>query len=257
MKRLIKIVLLIPVLYTVAMPFWFSHSAGQATCGGLKIIVRDSADYRFVTSGEIRSRINSGKIRYSGVPVDEIDLKEIETRVSTISELRKTEAYFTLDGMLNVEVDQRRPVLRVMSSSGLEYYVDNDGYIIRKRGLYSPRIHIASGRIDIKEGYVSGSKVGDAGVPGVLTDLFTLTGYLRDNQLWSAMIDQIEVRGNGDLVLIPRTGGHRVIFGDISDMEEKFTALGEFYRQVMPETGWDRYSSISLKYRGQVVCRRK
>jgi len=257
MKRLLKILLLVPVIYTVAIPFWFSHSSGLVSCAGLNVIISDSSDYRFVTHGEIVARVNSGKVRYAGVPLNDINLEDIEKRVATISELRKTEAYFTIDGRLNVEVDQRRPVLRVVSSAGLEYYVDNDGYVIRKRGLYAPRLHIATGRIDISEGYISGLKVGDKGLPGILTDLFNLTGFLRSDNLWSAMIDQIEVRNGGDIILIPRTGGHRIILGDVSDLEEKFSTLGEFYRQAMPEAGWDRYSTINLKYKGQIVCKVK
>jgi cell division protein FtsQ len=256
-NRVLKILLLIPVLYIVVMPFYFRHTTNLAACSALSINITDSSDYRFVTGREIRERIHSGNAKYSGLPVKDVSLGEIEERVAAISELRKTEAFITLDGVLHVEVDQRDPVLRVSASSGIDYYIDEEGYIIRKRGLYPPRVHVAGGNISISDAAARGAHVTDEGVPDILSDLFDLTLFLRKSQLWSAMIDQIEVGNGGDIILIPRTGGHRVVLGTADDIEMKFQTLEAFYSQVMPEVGWNRYSVLNLKYTGQVVCKKR
>lgn len=257
MKRILKILLLIPVLYIVVMPFWFRHTSGNIACGGLNVIVLDSSRYRFVSEQQIRDRVYSGPFKFAGIPVSDIRLDEIESRVASISELRRTEAYITIDGTLHIEVVQRRPVLRILSTTGSEYYIDEEGYILRKRGLYPPRVHVAGGRIDIREGYTSGSRVGDPGMPAVLKELFDLVIYLRSSQLWSAMIDQIEVAPGGDIILIPRAGGHRVVLGDLYNLGVKMNALETFYRQVLPVTGWDAYSNINLKYEGQLIAKKR
>ncbi|MFO7574028.1 MAG: hypothetical protein R6W67_02590 [Bacteroidales bacterium] len=257
MKRIFKILLLIPILYIVVMPFWFRHTSGNVACGELNIIISDSSEYRFVSEQQIRDRLYDGPNRFAGIPATEIKLEEIENHIASINELRRTEAYITIDGKLHIEVGQRKPVLRVHSSSGSEYYIDEEGYILKKRGLYPPRVHIASGRIDIKEGYIAGSRVGDPGMPVVLTDLFELVLYLKKSQLWSAIIDQIEVATGGDIVLIPRTGGHRVVLGDLGNLTVKMNALEEFYRHVLPATGWDAYSVINLKYEDQLIAKKR
>jgi cell division protein FtsQ len=256
-KRILKILLLIPILYIVVMPFWFRHTSGSVACGELNIIISDSNEYRFVSEHQIRDRLYGGPDRFAGIPAAEIKLDAIENRIAAINELRRTEAYITIDGTLHIEVAQRKPLLRVQSSSGSEYYIDEEGYILKKRGLYPPRVHIAGGRIDIKEGYIAGSRVGDPGMPTVLGDLFDLVVFLKKSQLWSAMIDQIEVAPGGDIILIPRAGSHRIVLGDPGNLQLKMNALEAFYRQVLPVTGWDAYSVINLKYEDQLIAKRR
>jgi cell division protein FtsQ len=257
MKKFLRILLLIPVLYTVAIPFWMNHDTGLVACGGLNVIIRDSADYRFVSRREITMMVTEADIKYAGVPLKDIPLEEIESLITAIPELRMTEAYRTIDGTLHIEVDQRNPVLRLSTASGGEYYIDEEGYIIRKDGLYPPRVHMAKAGFDLRESQVQGKRLNYDYENSALSDLYHLVQYIRKDQFLSALIDQIEVSSRGDIALITRTGGHTVILGDIADMETKFATLVAFYKQVRPEAGWNMYRSINLKYTGQVVCRRR
>ncbi len=258
MKRILQILFIVPVLYIAAAPFYLRSKTIMMNCGGLNIIVSDSAENRFTGSSEIRERIARGSVRYSGVPLYDVSLDEIERSLaSSITELRTTEAYFTIDGILHVEVDQRNPILRVKSSSGSEYYIDDEGYIIRKRGLHPPRLHIAAGSINIRDFSGSVLNVDAEDVPAIFRDLYELVRYIRGKEILAALVDQIVVGPGGDIFLIPRTGGHRILLGDTSDLEMKFYTLISFYDQVMTEGAWDRYNLINLKYTGQVVCRRK
>ncbi len=257
MKKFLRILLLIPVFYIIVTPFQLSHRLGNSACAGLTVTVRDSSDYHFVTGREIKRMVNNGKAKYSGVPMKEVQMLEIESMIAAIPELRITEAYQTIDGILHIEVDQRNPVVRFSTTSGTEYYVDEEGYIIRKRGLNPPRVHMARAGFDIRNDQQLGNRIGQDFEHKALSDLYDLVQYIRKDQLLSALIDQIEIDRRGEIDLITRTGGHRVIFGDISDMEMKFKTLVEFYRQIPEETGWNRYRSISLKYSGQVVCKKR
>jgi cell division protein FtsQ len=249
--------MLIPVFYIVVIPFQLNHRIGVSACEGLKVVVRDSSDYHFVTSREIKRLVNNGKAKYAGVPLKDVPLGEIESMIAEIPELRITEAYHTVDGFLHIDVDQRNPVVRLSTISGVEYYIDEEKYIIRKRGLNPPRVHIAHAGFDIKAGEQLGYMIGEDFESKALNDLYELVQYIRGDQLLSALVDQIEIDRRGEINLITRTTGHKVIFGDISDKEMKFRTLEEFYKQVPEEAGWNRYKSISLKFSGQVVCKRR
>jgi cell division protein FtsQ len=257
MKRVLRILLIIPVLYIMAAPFWLNYNTGLVACGSMNVIIRDSADYRFVTGRQIRRLVSEENIKFAGVPAKDLPLDRIESLVRAVPEVRISEAYRTIDGTLHIAVDQRNPVLRLSASSGQEYYVDDEGYIIKKRGLYPPRVHIARAGFDLRDNQIAGRRLGHDLNDKKLTDLYALVNFIRDDQFWSALIDQINVSSRGEFDLITRAGGHKVQFGDISDMETKFNTLEAFYRQVTPETGWGRYSMISLKYSGQVVCKRR
>ena len=58
----------------------------------------------------------------------------------------------------------------------------------------------------------------------------------------------------GDFELIPLVGKQLIILGDANDIKEKFDNLQIFYKQGLSHEGWDKYDTINLKYRNQVVC---
>ena len=53
-------------------------------------------------------------------------------------ELKKAEVYMTIDGMVHIYVEQRTPIMRVMPDDGGDYFVDEDGVVVRRRNLYNP-----------------------------------------------------------------------------------------------------------------------
>jgi hypothetical protein len=61
---------------------------------------------------------------------------------------------------------------------------------------------------------------------------------------------------SGDLYLelVPRTGNHTVRFGTADDVEQKLDKLLTFYENGLRNIGWDAYRTISVEYKGQVVC---
>jgi cell division protein FtsQ len=59
-----------------------------------------------------------------------------------------------------------------------------------------------------------------------------------------------------DLELIPRVGNHTIILGNVSDLQEKFNKLMIFYKEAMPKVGWNKYKTLNLKYKNQIVCKK-
>ena len=74
---------------------------------------------------------------YLGKPVKDISVSEIESRINVLRELKEAEVYMTIDGTLHVYADQRNPVMRVMPDNGGDFFVDEDGVVVRKRNLYT------------------------------------------------------------------------------------------------------------------------
>jgi len=40
-------------------------------------------------------------------------------------------------------------------------------------------------------------------------------------------------------------------------VEDKLTRLKLFYQKALPKVGWEKYSSINVKYRKQIICTKK
>jgi cell division protein FtsQ len=69
-----------------------------------------------------------------------------------------------------------------------------------------------------------------------------------------AMIDQVDINSNRSFELIPKLGKQRIIFGDATDVNSKFDKLKMFYKDVITQSGWNRYSTINLQYKNQIVA---
>ena len=41
------------------------------------------------------------------------------------------------------------------------------------------------------------------------------------------------------------------------NLDDKFHRLMALYQRALPQVGWEKYSQVSVKYRGQVVCTRR
>jgi cell division protein FtsQ len=61
-------------------------------------------------------------------------------------------------------------------------------------------------------------------------------------------------------VLVPLVGDQKIVFGTANSAEEvkeKFERLKIFYKEAIPYEGWAKYNEISVKYDGQIVCRKR
>lgn len=89
--------------------------------------------------------------------------------------------------------------------------------------------------------------------------LINFVNIIQHDDFWRSEIVQIVAHAGGDreleLDLVPRSGRYTIMFGGADDIERKLSDLGVFYRKVLTNVGWDKYRSISVKYKGQVVCR--
>jgi cell division protein FtsQ len=240
------------------IPFYYSRWHSSRPCRHIEVTIKDSSDYHFVTKRDIRNTIlrNNGNI--VGKSHNEIDMEAIENTMNAYRELKKAEVFISIDGTLHIVADQRTPVMRVMTDHGGDYFVDEEGVVFRRRNLYSPRLHIVGGNINISQAMLSGVSVLDTSIKNsILKDIFHLVSFINKDDFWSAQIDQIYVDGNNDIALVPRVGNHTIKLGSVENFEAKLTNLEIFYKKVLAEIGWDRYSTINLAYRDQIVCRRR
>jgi cell division protein FtsQ len=258
MIRFVKILLIIPLLYIIIMPVWLSTWYGSKPCSGISIKISDSSEYHFVTRRQLLNLVRGTGSGLLGRPVKNLALDEIENRVSELRELKEAEVYLTIDGILNVFVDQRDPVMRVIPDSGGDYFIDDEGVLVRRRNLYTPRLHVVGGDITISQAMLNGVSIMDTSIRNtILRDVYHFVKYISGNEFWSAQIDQIYVDNRSEIDLIPRVGNHQIHLGTFENYEGKLKNLSAFYEKVLPQVGWNKYSLINLEFRDQIVCKRR
>lgn len=88
--------------------------------------------------------------------------------------------------------------------------------------------------------------------------LITFVNWIEESPFWSAEIVQIIAMttpsGALEIELVPRSGDFTILFGRIEKVEQKLDKLMRFYKDGLGNMGWDSYSTINIKYDGQVVC---
>ncbi|EKD31744.1 MAG: hypothetical protein ACD_77C00260G0001, partial [uncultured bacterium] len=52
----------------------------------------------------------------------------------------------------------------------------------------------------------------------------------------------------------PRVGQQEIMFGRPDDVEVKFEKLLSFYKNIIPNEGWEKYKVVDLQYNNQIVC---
>ena len=57
--------------------------------------------------------------------------------------------------------------------------------------------------------------------------------------------------------MIPVVGNHIIEFGDGNDCEKKFHKLFVFYKEVLIQTGFDKYARVAVEFDGQVIGSKK
>ena len=125
-----------------------SASRTSLKCSRLEVVVADSIRNGFVSKADIRQYLEKEYGQYIGIPIDSLDLTKIEKIIDGRSAVMKSQAYVTTDGVLHVEVTQRRPVVRFQKSGG-GFYADAEGYIFPLQTTYASHVQVIDGNIPL------------------------------------------------------------------------------------------------------------
>lgn len=233
----------------------YSKNMPVQLCKEVKITLLDSLHNRFVTADEVMEIMDGFMGKSTGKKIGEIDLNLTEQLLNQRSAIKVSQASITRDGVLRIDITQRKPVLRIQTQNG-GFYVDESQYVFPLVSSFTSYVPIVSGNIPLEMDADYRGTVRKSGTDW-MAQIMELGKFMSLDPFWNAMIEQIYIDKNGDVILSPRIGNHKVIFGDLKDIEVKFNKLYTFYKNIAPEKGWERYSEVNLKYNNQIVCKLK
>lgn len=223
-------------------------------CTGLNVVIADSSINRFVSKADVKKFLDKEYGEYVGMLLDSIDLAKVEKIIDGRSAVNKSEAYTTRDGMLNVKVTQRTPVVRFQKSDG-GFYADAEGFLFPLQSSYASRVQVIDGDIPLKANSGYKGEITDEKERAWLGKVLDLVNYMENSRTWKDKIVQITVCDGGELIMVPREGTERFHFGQPDEIQEKFRKMEKYYTAVVPAKGEKEYSVVNLEYDGQIVCR--
>lgn len=241
-KALIIIGLLLLAGYLVFSAFYFEDKPKDNICAGFEVVASGSDTDVFVDVEDIKKYVKEKGLDPTGKPLKDINTNEIEETILTNQLISKAVVYMTNNDKIKAEIHERKPILRIISNTGENYYIDNTGERMPLSRRFTAYLPIATGAI--KEDFAKG-------------ELYNFTLFLSKDKFWNAQIEQIVVLPNKEVQLIPRVGDQVILLGELTDYEKKLDKLMAFYQNGLNKTGWNKYSVINLKFDKQVVCTKR
>jgi cell division protein FtsQ len=219
----------------------------ENVCTSVKVIL--PGNQFFIERAEVDEILASKNGLLIGRRLHNINLQNLEDRLRANPYIEYANVFADMNGVINAEIKQRVPVLRVFNLAGQDYYVDQNGLKIPLSDHFTARVLVVNG--EIAEGF--SGKV-DTLRTDLLKDLFKVANYISQDSLWNDQFVQMYVNAKKEIELVPRVGKQKIIIGDANLLDDKFRRLWVFYKKAIPHVGWDTYSSINLKFSGQIVC---
>jgi cell division protein FtsQ len=247
--------------YLVAILGFVEENRSKVVCSGLEVSIKNGETNKFLRKTDVTRVLDRYKLKMKGAPINEINTFAAEELINKNPAVCKTSAFTTIDGKFCVQVEQRRPILRVINKHLQQYYVDENAQIIPLQNQYSAFTLVANGNIEEPfqvslSRNIFPTKKDTILMPNIIYDLYYLSKYIDNDDFWRSQIEQVYVNSHHEMELIPRVGSHIILFGRASDIDEKFKKLKSIYR-TFNQIGWNQYRIINLKYKNQIVCTKR
>jgi cell division protein FtsQ len=210
------------------------------------IHVTYSEPNQFVSESEIKQMVNRNFKWLKGAMLDTVNTQVIEYKIEEHPWVKNAEVFkgYSFNdstgkgGRIIIKIEQEKPVLRVMTENG-GYYMNQDGKTMPLSSTHTSNVIVITGNATQKM---------------VDNELLPFIDYINSDKFWKALFQQIHIHQNGEFLLVPRVGDHRIEFGTTENMEKKLRNLKLVYTKGFNNGAWDKYRTVTLKYNNQVVC---
>ncbi|MCQ2608668.1 MAG: hypothetical protein MJ197_08290 [Bacteroidales bacterium] len=227
-------------------------------CSDVRIaIAKNPYHSAFLNSDDVYADLNSNKSMFIGQNIQTININEMEATLKNDPSIIGCETFFKMSdttmgkSILCIKIKQRTPIMRVHSSEG-SFYIDENGIMLPLSERGSARVLVISG--DFNNKYQAGANIFDLEDYDNLQNLFTLVKKIRDDEFLLPLIEQIDVTPQQEYILGTKIGPSTIEFGNKSNSDVKLSHLKAFYMSEKTKENWNKYKSISLKYKNQIVC---
>lgn len=248
----------------VGVVFYFAQSQEQRThLDQPSIAIHSEDENAFLTEEELLDRLQLRQLFRRKMPVKKLQIHSIERAISAMAEVKRAEVYKHLGSNWEVKLELRKPIARIFNTSGQSYYLDQDGFMMYRSSLHTARVLVFSGAIqDVYNPHLNCDFINNSNLKSSqkVGQIYRISNYVCNDPLMQQLIGQVYLESDGDFILIPMVGEQQIIFGparSTKEVSDKFERLKHFYKEALPHEGWNKYKEISVKYDGQIVCRKK
>jgi len=226
------------------------NSKNSSLCQGLDIEINGGGKGSFLNKRDVAGMLENGGLKdLINKKTASFDLLKMEMVLRRNSWIKDVQLYFDNNQILKVRIQERQPVARLFTVSGSSYLIDSSGVqmALPERNVF---------RLPVFTAYPS-EKFGLRKDSALNYQIKDLAGFLNHDPFWSNQIQEVHISNAKTFMMMPLIGNQTIDFGDGNDYENKFHRLFIFYKEVITQTGFEKYTSIKLAYANQVIATRK
>ena len=223
-----------------------SRIEDNKTVKSVAVHIKNDKKYHFIEEKEIMDlAINNRNVDIAHTPLSKLDINSMEQVLLADPWVANAQVFVDNDNVLELYITQRIPVARLFQQNGKSYYLDTTLSIMPLSKSY---IYYTTVITNVPE------QKNDSASWALRKQLISLVRTIQTDSFWSAQISQVIVDSNNQFELMPVLGNHKILFGDASRINDKFNNLLIFYKNVLNRIGWDKYETLDLRFKGQVVA---
>lgn len=205
-----------------------------------KINVINNKTLAFVQNETIGEILKENNFDFNDQVIESIDKLKVEEVLLRNPFIKQAEVYSDFHGVLNIDIKQKTPLIRIERTKGA-YYLDHRGEFIPLSDNFTARVPVF---------HVESDSTKDI-------SLFNFYKNVEKRPLMKSQIADVYVNSFEEYTFVPQFGNFIVELGDSDDLNEKFIKFEHTMNYILKNEGWEKYKAINLAFKDQVVCTKK
>jgi cell division protein FtsQ len=244
-----KVKVALALLVLVLFIGFSEHQQESVAVKDIVIKMENIQENHFIDEQDVVRLMQLDYENLKGATLSRINLKEIEKRIKADRFVKDAELYSDIKGNLIVKATLHRPIARIVRDDGPDAYLAEDGTIMPVSDKYASRVVLISGpfvRQFIRLDNIRNHDNGD--------ELMFMLKKISEDEFWRAQITQLDIDRKGRIFILPQIGSQTIEFGTAENLDVKLKKLKLFYKEILPQMGWNKYKRVSLEFEGQIIA---
>ena len=225
--------------YCIFALIYFRQPNQKVLCHEISICVEDSAEHRFVNAAMIFQHLEKNKINPINKVIGIEEAHHIEKSIAQLSPIKQVNCYMGYNGKLHINLYQRCPIFRVLTSKGESYYIDAERRTMPVSNLFTAYTPVVTGNVSKKVAQ---------------NELYDFMQYLLTDKDWSSLFAEVHLDEKQNIRLTSRQGIPYVELGKLNNYLSKMEKLRVWYQQYPHKNDATVYKKITITYDELIFC---
>ena len=230
-----KILLVLSFIFSIGVLYASNLKNNSRIINKIHVKITPNSSY-FISADSIRNSIN----KYILTSKDSISLSRIEQEIDKNTYVEKSQVYMKIGQELNVDIKQKEPIARVITSDSI-FYLDKNSNFMSLSKLKSSNVPLIFGFSEYSD----------------LKYLTEISLMIKNDEFLNKNISQIFIKDDQKIDLKIRGNNTIIEFGNNNRLKNKIQNLKAFYNRAISKNEIDKYKKINLRFENQVVVVKK